>query len=175
MLPTGDTTTAVPVQKTSSAPSSSSIVIGRSSTWKIFCNGQWEKKAKTFTCQMPSIQIQHEQKDAYACCVTWNPRFWEISITLLLVIPGRIVPVNSGVEITLSCQEKVMTALIPSMHFVEILNLIANLCNNCRHLNRVVTIEDSMHRTFSSLLTEHHQNAHCIIVKCMTSRLHRYT
>jgi hypothetical protein len=35
---------------------------------------------------------------------------------------------------------------------------MANLCNNCKNLNRVVTIEDSMHTTFSSLLTEHQQN-----------------
>jgi len=38
----------------------------------------------------------------------------------------------------------------------------------------VLTVEDSMHRTFSSLLTEHHQNAHCIIVQDMTSKLHSY-
>lgn len=35
MLPTGDKTTAVPVQKTSSAPSSSSTVTWRSSTCKL--------------------------------------------------------------------------------------------------------------------------------------------
>jgi hypothetical protein len=55
------------------------------------------------------------------------------------VIPGRIVPVNSGVEIILSCQEKVMTALISSMHFVEILNLIAATdgCEGSRAMARV--------------------------------------
>ena len=42
--------------------------------------------------------------------------------------------------------------------------LIANLFNYCTQLNRVLTVEDSMHRTSSNLLTEHHQNAHCIIL-----------
>lgn len=55
------------------------------------------------------------------------------------MIPGRIVPVNSGVEIILSCQEKVMTALISCMHFVEILNLIAATdgCEGSRAIARV--------------------------------------
>jgi hypothetical protein len=103
MQPTGDSTTAVPVQNTSSASSNSSISIRRSSTWKQ--KGMYHcSKGKIMYC----CSIGSEQKTNNPVQVTWNSRFPAISIILLLVIPGRIVPVNSGVIITVSCQKKAM-------------------------------------------------------------------
>lgn len=66
ILPTGATTTAVPVQKTSSASSNSSTGTGRSSTWWRFVKAIWNIPINYLT-SLTDISLPKKQSDPYEC------------------------------------------------------------------------------------------------------------